>query len=431
MAIYPYYSTTTINKDVLTASSFKAGMALILDTNGRAVKADSQQLVFNNTYQKYGRFLGFAASDHDLSSNTIIVPDNVGNNHLDINNRFIKNENTEYAVPKRGLMDLQDTAVSNFYNPSDISVISKRGIGVYNTPGDYFVTDQFNPVLHGDYGFDGLDIQTINPGDLLTLGGGANTGKLVKVNVNSIGPDVLIVAIVEKYIVQTGLLHFRQANYGLSFGSTGLQLYYDTANLASYIPNNTTVTDLVTGTRNATLFNGPAYSPLASGSINFDGSDDYLGSSVTVSTVSVTNQITMNVWFMRKVDYIGVGFLMPIAFNQMEFGFDYFPGQIRLWHIAPGNVITSQQSGITIDLNAWVNITLTYNGSTYILYKNGVNVYSFSLTGNFRTTQTFSFTNTWDSVKAAMLSQAQIYNRVLTPTEILNQFNFNKSRYGL
>ena len=40
-----------------------------------------------------GRFLGFAASDHDLSSNTIIIPDNVGNNHLDINNRFIKNEN--------------------------------------------------------------------------------------------------------------------------------------------------------------------------------------------------------------------------------------------------------------------------------------------------------------------------------------------------
>jgi hypothetical protein len=167
-------------------------MALVLDSNGRAIKADSQQLVFNSSYQKYGRFLGFSASDHDLSGNTIIVPDNVGNNYLDINNRFIKNENTEYVVPKRGLMDLQDTAVSNFYNPSDISVISKRGIGVYNTPGDYFVTDQFNPVLHGDYGVDGLDIQTINPGDLLTFGGGINAGKLVKVNVNSFGPDVVV-----------------------------------------------------------------------------------------------------------------------------------------------------------------------------------------------------------------------------------------------
>ena len=350
---------------------------------------------------------------------------------MDTNNRFINNQNLEYSVPKRALLDLQDTAVSNFYNASDPNTISRRGIGVYNTPGDIFLTDQFVPVLHGDYGVDGLDIQTINPGDLLTFGGGINAGKLVKVNVNSFGPDILVVGQVSRYNSSTGLLYFRQNSYNLSFGSTGLQLYYDTANLASYIPNSSTVTDLSTGSRNATLYNGPAYSPLASGSINFDGSDDYLGTSVNASTVSVTNQITMNVWFMRKVEYIGVGFLMPIAFNQMEFGFDYFPGQIRLWHIAPGNVITQQQSGITIDLNAWVNITLTYNGSTYILYKNGVNVYSFSLTGNFRTTQTFSFTNTWDSVKAAMLSQAQIYNRVLTPTEILNQYNFNKSRYGL
>jgi hypothetical protein len=431
MAIYPLHTSTIITKDVLINSPFKAGMALIIDSNGRAIKADSQQLVFNTIQQKYAKFLGFSASDHDLSGNTIIIPDNIAPHYVDSSNRFVKNENTEYAVPKRGLLDLQDTAVSNFYNPSDPNIISRRGIGVFNTPGDYFVTDQFNPVLHGDYGVDGLDIQTINPGDLLTFGGGINAGKLVKVNVNSIGPDLLVVGQVSRYNSSTGLLYFRQNSYNLSFGSTGLQLYYDTANLASYIPNNTTVTDLATGTRNATLFNGPAYSPLASGSINFDGSDDYLGSSVTASTVSVTNQITMNFWLMRKDNYLGVGFLMPIAFNQMEFGFDYFPSQIRLWHISTSSIYTQQQSGITIDFNAWVNITLTYNGSTYILYKNGVNVYSFSITGNIRTTQTFTFTNTWDTIKAAMLSQAQIYNRVLTPTEILNQYNFNKSRYGL
>lgn len=406
-------------------------MALIMDSNGRAIKADSQLLISASNTEKYARFLGFAASDHDLFGNTIIVPDNVGNNNLDVNNRFVKNENTEYAAPKRGLLDLQDTAVSNFYNPSDIVTTSKRGIGVYNTLGDYFVTDQFNPVLHGDYGFDGLDVQTINPGDLLTFGGGINAGKLVKVNVNSFGPDVIVVGQVSRYNPATGLLYFRQVNYSVGFGSTGLQLYYDTAISSSYTPNSSTVTDLSTGTRNATLFNGPAYSPLASGSINFDGSDDYLGTSVNSSTVSVTNKITMNVWFMRKDNHIGVGFLMPIAFNQMEFGFDYFPGQIRLWHISTTGTYTAQQSAITTNLNTWVNITLTYDGATYILYKNGVNVYSFSLTGNIRTTQTFSFTNTWDSVKAAMFSQAQIYNRVLTATEILNSYNFNKSRYGL
>lgn len=430
MAIYPVHSNYIIDVDIITTTSFKAGMALIRDDNGRAIPADSQQLTSKTIQQKLGKFLGFAASDHDSTGMTIITPDTISSSWLDNNRNFQRFENVEVAHIRRAIAEHLDPNF-NIDNPSDRSTVYKRGIGVYNQQGEIYITDQFKPVLHGDYGFDGLDIQTINPGDLLTIGGGINAGKLVKVNVNSIGPDVLVVAIVEKYILQTGLLHFRPVNYGLSFGSTGLQLYYDTAISSSYTPNSSTVTDLSTGTRNATLFNGPAYSPLASGSINFDGSDDYLGTSVNTSTVSVTNKITMNVWFMRKADYIGVGFLMPIAFNQMDFGFDYFPGQIRLWHIAPGNVITSQQSGITTDLNTWVNITLTYDGATYILYKNGVNVYSFSLTGNFRGTQTFAFTNTWDSVKAAMFSQAQIYNRVLTATEILNSYNFNKSRYGL
>ena len=138
MAIFPYHSTTIINKDVLTASTFKAGMALIMDSDGRAVKADSQLLTSTSVQEKYARFLGFAASDHDISGNTLIVPDVIGSNYLDINNRFIKNENLEYSVPKRSLMDLQDSAVSNFYNASDPNIVSRRGIGVFNTPGDYF-----------------------------------------------------------------------------------------------------------------------------------------------------------------------------------------------------------------------------------------------------------------------------------------------------
>jgi hypothetical protein len=431
MAIYPYTNTYVINKDAVAGSQFKAGMVLMMNADGKAVPADSQLLVFNSLGQKLAKILGLAAGDSNLTGNTIIVPDTVGNNYLDENKNFVNASNAEYVAIKRQLLDYADETINEYYNMNFSPIPKRRGIGVYSLTGDTFATDQFKAVLHGDYGVDSTDTISFSPGDLLTFGGGVNAGKLVKINTNSFGPDLVVVGIVEKYNSNIGLLYFRYILDNVSFGSTGLQLYYDTANLASYIPNSTTVTDLATGTRNATLFNGPEYSPLASGSINFDGSDDYLGSSVKASTVSVTNQISMNFWLMRKDNYLGVGFLMPIAFNQMEFGFDYFPSQIRLWHISTSSIYTQQQSGITIDFNAWVNITLTYNGSTYILYKNGVNVYSFSITGNIRTTQTFAFTNTWDTIKAAMFSQAQIYNRVLTPNEILNQYNFNKSRYGL
>jgi hypothetical protein len=431
MAIYPYTNTYVINKDAVAGAQFKAGMVLMMNADGKAVPADSQLLVFNSLGQKLAKILGLAAGDSNLTGNTIIVPDTVGNNYLDENKNFVNASNAEYVAIKRQLLDYADETINEYYNMNFSPIPKRRGIGVYSLTGDTFATDQFKAVLHGDYGVDSTDTISFSPGDLLTFGGGVNAGKLVKINTNSFGPDLVVVGIVEKYNSNIGLLYFRYILDNVSFGSTGLQLYYDTANLASYIPNNTSVTDLVTGTRNATLFNGPAYSPLASGSINFDGTDDYLGSSVNVTTVSVTNQITMNLWFMRKDGYIGVGFLLPTGFEQLDFGFDYFPGQIRLWHVSTGGTYTARQSGITTDLNAWVNITLTYNGSTYILYKNGVNVYSFALTGDIRVSRTFAFTNTWDGVRAAMLSQAQIYNRVLTPDEILNQYNFNKSRYGL
>ncbi len=430
MAIFPVRSNYVIDVDAFTSASYKAGMAIVRDDNGRAIVADSQQLVFKNIYQKSGKFLGFAASDHDVSGNTIIRPDVVGSSYLDSSYGYVQFKDNEFLSPKRALADNLDETASKFYNNTEILSTTRRGIGVYNQPGEIYITDQFVPVLHGDYGFDGLDTQTLNPGDLLTFGGGVNAGKLVKVNLNSFGPDVLVIGQVEKYVSQTGLLHFRLVNYSLSFGSSGLQLYYDTANTASYVPNNSIMTDLVTGTRNATLYNGPIYSSLASGSISLDGTDDYLGTSVNASTVSVTNQISMNFWFMRKDNGIGAGFVLPVNFNQINFGFDYYPSQVRLWHITPGT-ITQQTTGITTDLNAWVNLTLTYDGSTYILYKNSVNVYSFSITGNITPNKTFAFGITWDIFRPALFSQAQIYNRVLTATEILNSYNFNKSRYGL
>ena len=430
MAIYPYTNTYVINKDAVAGSSFKAGMILMMNADGKAIPADSQVLALNSAGQKQAKILGIAAGDSNLTGNTIIVQDTVGNNYLDENKNFVNASNAEYLAIKRQLLDYADETVNEYYNMNFSPIPKRRGIGVYCLIGDTFATDQFSAVLHGDYGVDGLDAITFSPGDLLTFGGGVNAGKLVKVNTNSFGPDIVVVGVVEKYSSALGLLYFKHINKIYSFGSSGLQLYYDAANISSYIPNSSTMTDLSTGTRNATLYNGPAYSSLVNGSINFDGTDDYLGTSVNASTVSVTNQISMNFWFMRKDNGIGAGFVLPVNFNQINFGFDYYPSQVRLWHITPGT-ITQQTTGITTDLNAWVNLTLTYDGSTYILYKNGVNVYSFSITGNISTTKTFAFGITWDIFRPALFSQAQIYNRVLTATEILNSYNFNKSRYGL
>ena len=435
MAIYPLHTSTIITKDVLINSPFKAGMALILDTNGRAIKADSQQLVFNNTYQKYGRFLGFAASDHDLSGNTIIVPDNVGNNHLDVNNRFVKNENTEYAAPKRGLLDLQDTAVSNFYNPSDIVTTSKRGIGVFNTPGDYFVTDQFNPVLHGDYGFDGLDVQTINPGDLLTFGGGINAGKLVKVNVNSFGPDVIVVGQVSRYNPTTGLLYFKQVNYSVGFGgSSSTILALDAGLTVSHPGSGSNWFDLSGNARNFTLTNGPVYSSSNSGLISFDGSDDYALTNYTITS----NPITVLVWYnSRNFSSASVVDGLISNYESTAQGFDIRKQDTGL-HITQSlggsGFVNIFITNSVLD-NTWYNIAFTYDGNTLITYTNGSSVASGILAGTrLNGTKIVIGTSAFATsarTLSCFVSEVRILNRALTDSELLNYYNLTKSRYGL
>ena len=52
MAIYPYTNTYVINKDAVAGSSFKAGMVLMMNADGKAVPADSQVLALNSAGQK-------------------------------------------------------------------------------------------------------------------------------------------------------------------------------------------------------------------------------------------------------------------------------------------------------------------------------------------------------------------------------------------
>jgi len=430
MAIYPYYSTTTINKDVLTASSFKAGMALIMDSNGRAIKADSQQLISVSVTEKYARFLGFAASDHDLSGNTLIVPDVIGSSYLDANNRFVNNQNLEYSVPKRALMDLQDTAISNFYNASDPNIVSRRGIGVYNTPGDYFITDQFLPVLHGDYGVDGSQ-DTILPGDLLTFGGGLNAGKLVKVNVNSFGPDVLVVGVVEKYIVSTGLLHFRQMNYGLSFTQTDI-IYLDAAVSLSYPGSGLTMNDLSTSGYTYDIINGTSFVSAGSASyFDFDGSDDRIrAASASLSGLN----ITILAWVWRNGSQNN---LAGIVFDRNSgiSGLNIANGTVaNLGYHWNGNYY-NDNSLITIPNQSWALVSMAINATSA----------TFGCNGTYNTLNNSHSSTTWNTMTLGAdvssgstgrcwngrIGQAIMLNKTMTNAEVTAYFNLTRGRYGV
>ena len=425
MAIFPFSNAYVINKDVVVDSSFKAGMVLMTNSVGNVVPADSQLLVSKNISQKQLSIIGIAAGDSNVSGNTIIVPDYIGSNYLDANSNFISISDREYVSVKRQLLDYADETVNDYYNINYSPKPKRRGIGIYPLSGDTFATDQFSPVLHGDYGLDNTSIISFLPGDLLTFGGGINAGKLVKVNQNSLGPEVLVVGIVDRYNLSTGLLYFRQVNYVLSFGNY-ISIFYDAANIISYPRTGTTWSNLASTSYNMTLFNEPAYSSANNGVMVFDGADDYATSS-GFSFTNFTMEMFVNVYQLTGA--LAFNRIVQTNSTYLTVVGNAFYGTLNA--LAPldstsGYVITSY----IVPLGQYIHLTVVRNGTIYEIFVNGVSVYSASL-GNATMTDLRLANGGNNENTRSSFGYFKIYNKVLTATEVLNQFNFNKSRFGL
>lgn len=440
MAIYPYTNTYVINKDVVAGSTFKAGMVLMLNSDGKAVPADSQLLVFDSLGQKQAKILGLAAGDSNLTGNTIIVPDVVGNNYLDSNKNFVEASNAEYIAIRRQLLDYADETINEYYNMNFSPKPKKRGIGVYSLTGDTFATDQFKAVLHGDYGIDGTDTISFSPGDLLTFGGGVNAGKLVKVNNNSIGPDVVVVGIVEKYNSNIGLLYFRYVFDNLSLGyENSLKLSLDAANPNSFTsPSSTTAIDMA-GTNNGTLINGVAYDSIDGATWSFDGTNDYIN--ITVTNMTLNNaSFTAMCWVNLSLPTNGTffhlgdgnnGIAVGVGFNSLDNDGSKF---IMLYPIVRW-VNNSYNMGTYNSGWNFVAVTsdISKNTITYLNNNSGVSVgvNDSNLPGSNIITLGRCNESVTTRYLNGKLSIFNLYNRALSASEILAYYNYTKSRYGL
>lgn len=425
MAIFPFSNAYVINKDVLVGSSFKAGMVLMQDSNGQVKPADSQLLVYKSVAEKQLSIIGIAAGDSNIIGNTIIVPDYIGSNYLDSNSNFVSISDREYVSVKRQLLDYADETVNEYYNINYSPKPKRRGIGVYPLSGDTFATDQFSPVLHGDYGFDGTNTITFSPGDLLTIGGGINAGKLVKVNQNSFGPEVLVVGIVDKFLTQTGLLHFRQIQSSLNFGSNPYILSVDPGNRASFSSGSTTTFNLASSSNTGTLLNGTGYSSTNGGVWVFDGIDDGINTAINIDN----DPIGIHAWiYCNDVTSTGGRGIVLSDNGGWDRGLEIYNS---MWGVHTGSPINQQTFG-SVSNNTWYNIFLSYVSNVWTLYVNGVQINtgaSTSSSGSLATIGRADYQST--RIFLGYISQVNIYNRGLTATQITNYYNATKSRYGL
>jgi hypothetical protein len=213
---------------------------------------------------------------------------------------------------------------------------------------------------------------------------------------------------------------------GGGFTTSGLVLHLDAGNPASYPGSGTVWTDLSGYGNNATLTNGPTFNSANGGSILFDGSNDYAPTSTngfpfgsaagTISTWVKASQIDNNYrWvFAYGLDVLGASRFL--GFNGSTYYFGGYGDDIT----APG-----------FSSNTWVNLTGVYNGTTASMYVNGVLVAgatnkSWNTINNVSTVGRQTNGGEYFNGKIA---QVLVYNRALSDTEILNNFNAVKSRF--
>ena len=207
MAIRALNSVIVANYETAANASWHAGACLARDTSnaGRVI------LATRASGAVAGGFVGFSSDDTARTNNTMILADPVGSNYIDGSGVFQSNNNGFYVAAKRAIGDFQAENVNGVTNLSAQSSGyegPRRGVGVFNTPGGQFVTDQFTTAKSSAAGADGATA-TYAPGAYLTVAV-SGTGDIVELGNKAHGP---VVGVVDKYDSAAGLLYFTQAYF--------------------------------------------------------------------------------------------------------------------------------------------------------------------------------------------------------------------------
>ncbi len=208
----------------------------------------------------------------------------------------------------------------------------------------------------------------------------------------------------------------------------GLVLNLDAGNANSYPGTGTTWFDLASG-KNATLLNGPVYNSNNGGYLSLDGVNDRIDTTYTPGTF--TNQ-TIIAWINKT----NTQYCFILQKNSSPpFGFEIYPTTIYVCYGA-------FEAYVGYNTNGWHQVAYVYDG-TQTGNSNRVKVYLNGVLQNltFGSNPPSSITindvmqvgwRPWASLYSAVgISTLQMYNTSLSATEILNNFNSTRGRFGL
>jgi len=236
----------------------------------------------------------------------------------------------------------------------------------------------------------------------------------------------------DKYLISQESDSYPEGDIVLS----GLVLNLDAGYSNSYPKSGTTWYD-IKGANYGTLINGPTFSADGGGSIVFDGTDDYIRTS-TSTNISGNNPWTMEIFINVNSSESGggrKGWMMwegPNGQSQntlLSVGVN--SGYVEVAHWSNDTMYTNSP----INFNNWQHIVVTYDNNVENVYINGDNT-------NTKTVGPLNISNgLWylasrsDSDTETRLNckigAFRIYNKELSASEVLQNYNAQKGRFGL
>ena len=222
--------------------------------------------------------------------------------------------------------------------------------------------------------------------------------------------------------------------------AAGLLVNLDSGNLTSYPGTGSTWYDLAGTANNATLFNSPTYSSSYDGILEFDDVSLEYG---TIPDIGSLSNWTVEVWFRLTTSLAGkVSSLVSNQFNStvlnFSIGTNNMPTNSNLavgfYNINNGGWKTT--TGVVPVVGEWYQVVGTYDGTTVRQYVNGVaSGGTLSTSVSSQSGGEIRLMRRWDETLASGnlvdgdLSIVKIYNTVLSPSDVLQNYNNTYTRF--
>jgi hypothetical protein len=210
-----------------------------------------------------------------------------------------------------------------------------------------------------------------------------------------------------------------------------LKLALDAGSERSYSGSGTSANSIV-GTNTATLYNGVAYSSDNGGYWDLDGSDDYILTDFGNGLNPTTQDLSYGIWVKPDLAQTRM-FIMQSDWSDNR---RFYVGSINQklgWGIQAKGW-NANDTDLTFENGKWYYINIVFSGTTAKLYADGVlkatitiSSYTFNRNLTISSGNPFSQSYYWNGGIAA----CRVYYQALTAAEVLQNYNAQKSRFGL